>query len=469
MDDHRMKPLRIGFLPIVRIQFDIALAEEMIKSAREHLQATGFELVEPEQPISDLQAAQVAVLTLSMVPVDLVLIYQATFADSSMVVAIAEAVDAPVFLWGVPEAWTGERLRLNSLCGINLAGHALTLRKFQYDYAYTMPQDPEVIEKIQNLALAGSLRRRLKTARLGVVGEHPVGMDTCHLDEPRLSEMFGVQIQHIELDDVFTRARSISESTIAQTRTLLNTHLDNLPTLDQVRLSGTLSVYNALKEITSEQKLDGLAVRCWPEFFTQMGCAACGAMSMLSDGFGQATPVPCSCEADINGTLTQLILQWLSGNPAFGTDIVGIDDDKNRVALWHCGLAPLSMADPNTPPQGGIHSNRQVPLVMDFPLRPGMITIARLSQATGSLRLILGKGEMLAESKPFSGTAGVVKLACPAQEFLDLMMREGLEHHISLTYGDYYAALRSFAEIIKLPVLTIGEEEYPIRNQIQNG
>ena len=60
-----------------------------------------------------------------------------------MVVAIAEAVDAPVFLWGVPEAWTGERLRLNSLCGINLAGHALTLRKFQYDYAYTMPQDPE--------------------------------------------------------------------------------------------------------------------------------------------------------------------------------------------------------------------------------------------------------------------------------------------------------------------------------------
>ena len=142
--------------------------------------------------------------------------------------------------------------------------------------------------------------------------------------------------------------------------------------------------------------------------------------------------------------------------------------DKDRVALWHCGLAPLSMADPNTQPQGGIHSNRRVPLVMDFPLRPGTITIARLSQATGSLRLILGKGEMLAESKPFSGTAGVVKLACPAQEFLDLMMREGLEHHISLTYGDYYAALRSFAEIIKLPVLTIGEEENPIRNQIQN-
>lgn len=466
--EQRMKPLSIGFLPIVRMQFDIALAEEMITSVQEHLRSAGFELVGPEQAISDLQAAHDAVDSLSSVPIDLVLIFQATFADSSMVVEIVEAVDAPVFLWGIPEVWTGKRLRLNSLCGINLAGHALTLRKFQYDYAYAMPQDVQVIEKVRKLALAGSLRRKLKTARLGVVGEHPVGMDTCHLDEPRLRETFGLQIQRVALEDVFARTRSISESTIHQTRSILDTRLTNLSSLDQVPLKGTLSVYNALKDIAVEQKLDGMAVRCWPEFFTQMGCAACGAMSMLSDGFGQTIPMPCSCEADINGTLTQLILQWLSGNPAFGTDIVGIDVDKDRVALWHCGLAPLSMADPKSQPQGGIHSNRRVPLVMDFPLRPGTITIARLSQATGRLRLILGKGEMLAESKPFSGTAGVVKLACPAQEFLDLMMREGLEHHISLTYGDYYAALRSFAQIIKLPVLTIGEEENPIRYQKQN-
>ena len=140
---------------------------------------------------------------------------------------------------------------------------------------------------------------------------------------------------------------------------------------------------------------------------------------MLSDGFGDATPLPCSCEADINGTVIQLILQLLSETPAFGTDMVGVDVDRDRIALWHCGLAPLSMADPAVQPQGGIHSNRRLPLVMDFPLKPGAVTVARLSQATGKLRLVLGKGEMLAEAKPFSGTAGTLKLACPAQDFLD--------------------------------------------------
>jgi len=117
------------------------------------------------------------------------------------------------------------------------------------------------------------------------------------------------------------------------------------------------------------------------------------------------------------------------------------------------------MADPDHQPHGGTHSNRRLPLVMDFPLKPGTVTLARISQATGSLRLVLGRGEMLAEPKPFSGTAGTLKLDCSADEFLNLLMREGLEHHISLTYGDYSAVLNSFAGLIDLPVLRIGKEE----------
>jgi L-fucose isomerase-like protein len=450
-----MTPLRIAFIPIVRVQFDISLAEEMISKAREHLRSAGFELVGPEQAISDLPAAQAAAQMVSSALVDLALIFQATFADSSMVVALSEAVDAPIFLWAVPEAWTGERLRLNSLCGINLAGHALTLRKLKYDYAYGTPEDAEIIGKIRSLALAGSLYKHLKTTRLGVVGEHPVGMDTCHLDEAGLKALFGIEIRHITLEDVFASARAISDSTISQTRALLDTRLDNLAALEQAPLNGTLSVYNALKQIASEQGLDGLAVRCWPEFFTEMGCAACGAMSMLSDGFGQSTPLPCSCEADINGTVTQMMLQILADAPAFGTDIVGVDQAKDLVALWHCGLAPLSMADPNMPAQGSIHSNRRVPLVMDFALRPGEITFARISQATGDLRLVAGKGQILPVPKPFSGTSGTLKLDIPARRFLDSLMHEGLEHHISIAYGNHLDSLVAFAKLAQIPVLNL--------------
>lgn len=455
-----MNALRIAFLPLVRTTFDVPLAEAMIAEARQALLAAGFELTGPTHALTDFAAAESAAAELASTSFDLLLIFQATFADSTMTVALTEKTEAPVFLWAVPEPWTGGRLRLNSLCGINLAGHALTLRGRKYDYAYAAPTDPAVIQQIRTLAAAGRLRRRLKTARLGVVGEHPVGMDSCHLDEAKLREFFGIEVIRFEMAEVFDRARAISAATISQTRTQLDLRLDNLATLEQAPLNGTLGVYSALKEIAAENKLDGLAVRCWPEFFTEMGCAACGAMSMLSDGFGDATPLPCSCEADINGTVIQLILQFLSETPAFGTDMVGVDVDRDRMALWHCGLAPLSMADPSVQPHGTIHSNRRLPLLMDFPLKPGAVTVARLSQATGSLRLVLGMGEMLAEPKPFSGTAGILKLDCGAQKFLQLLMREGLEHHVSLTYGNYLSELLAFASLINLPVLKMGEEAH---------
>ncbi|NTV35953.1 MAG: fucose isomerase [Anaerolineaceae bacterium] len=454
-----MESLRIAFFPLIRTTFDVPLAEEMIRQARIALRTAGFELIEPEKPINDLAQAQAAARDLLTSEIDLLLIYQATFADSTMVTALVENSDAPIFLWAIPEEWSGGRLRLNSLCGINLAGHALTLRGRKYHYAYASPQDTLVYHNIRAIASAEALRKRLKNARLGVVGEHPDGMDSCHLDEGNLSSIFGIQIQRIPLEQVFERARNMPEASLSETRTALDARLDNLATLEQTPLKGTLSVYHALKSIAEEQKLDGLAVRCWPEFFTVMGCAACGAMSMLTDGFGLPSPMPCSCEADINGTVTQLILQWLAKTPAFGTDMVGVDVEKNRVALWHCGLAPLSMADPSVQPRGEIHSNRKVPLVMSFPLKPGEITIARISQATGKLRLIYGHGHMMAEPKPFSGTAGTLMLDCTAERFLQMLMDEGLEHHVSLTYGDFSQELKVFAELINLPALKLEKME----------
>ena len=165
-----MKPLKIAFLPLIRNTFDIPFAEQMINAARDALITAGFQLEEPDKPISDLSIAQQTAREFADTPLDLLLIFQATFADSTMVVELTQSIDAPIFLWAVPEDWTGERLRLNSLCGINLGGHALKLRDRQYDYAYAMPNDAEVLEKIRNLAMVGSLRRRLKASRLGVVG-----------------------------------------------------------------------------------------------------------------------------------------------------------------------------------------------------------------------------------------------------------------------------------------------------------
>lgn len=451
---------RIAFAPLARPTFDVPLAQEMTQKAIDQLQQAGFELLPADFLIADLNGAQAYLSKLDGQAVDLLLVFQATFADSTLVTSLVNGlqsggINPPVFLWAVPEAPTGGRLRLNSLCGINLAGHALSQRGQNYEYAYALPDDAAVLAQIKALAAAGMLRRRLAQATLGVVGEHPAGMDSCHLDEAQLRERLGIQVERLPLEQVFSLARATPPEQVAAVRQVLDKRLNNLTKLDQEPLNGTLSVYHTLRRLSEQGQLSGLAVRCWPEFFTDLGCAACGAMSMLSDGFGEHAPIPCSCEADANGTVTQLMLYWLAGEPSFGTDIVAMDFDEDFISLWHCGLAPLSMANPKYQPHGTIHSNRKVPLVMEFPLKPGVVTIARLNRHAGELRLVLGRGEMLDAPAPFSGTSGRLRLETPARRFFDILMQEGLEHHISLVYGDYLAELQAFARLASLPVLQL--------------
>jgi L-fucose isomerase-like protein len=437
-------------LPIARTTFDIELADEIFAHVQTELKTAGFNLIGPSSLITHVDDLDQSLRTLSAAPPDLILILQTTFADSSMVLRVAKDLQPPLLLWAIPEEHSGGRLRLNSLCGVNLAAHALKRARVQYETVYAQPGDPEVLHVVRTLALAGRTRRILQTAKIGRVGDHPDGLDTCKFDPDRIKQSFGVEIVQADLDPIFQATREADQGNVEDIYANLTTKVDEIDTLDPQATQKSIASYLTLRQLSQDEGLDGLAVRCWPEFFTELGCAACGAMSMLSDEL-----IPCSCEADVNGTLTQMILQTLSESPAFGTDMVSLDEERDALVLWHCGLAPLSMADPESPKRGTIHSNRKLPLLFDFTLKPGPVTLARLSEAFGEYKLVVGHGEMIRGPKSFSGTSGLLRFDRPAKEVLDVILTQGLEHHISITYGDFTAALTAFAKLLSIPILSL--------------
>ena len=184
--------------------------------------------------------------------------------------------------------------------------------------------------------------------------------------------------------------------------------------------------------------------------FTEYGCAACGPM-----GFMNQDGVPSACEADVYGALTALALQELAGEPAFLADVVDMDAASDTGVVWHCGLAPRSLADPATPPTATIHSNRRMPLLQEFALKPGRVTVARFSQARGEPKLVVAGAEMIAAPKSFSGTSGVIRFDRPAGEVAAAMMALGLEHHVALVYRDVRGPLRAMGAAMGLPVIEL--------------
>lgn len=440
----------LGFVSIARSTFDIPLAAETTMQARQQLRTAGFTLVGPDDLVMTVEQAERIARALAGQPLDLLVVFQATFADSTMIMALAAAVNTPLVLWAMPELPGGKRLRLNALCGINLAGHALTRAGARYEAIYAAADDDSVPGRIRDLAQAGRVRRMLDGARIGRIGEHPDGFDTCRVNYEGLQQVFGINVCQFDLPTIFEQVRVTNPQPVAALRQALEPRVAGLAEVDQAALRGTLSTYVTLRELARQERLDGFAVRCWPQFFTDLKCAFCGAASLLNDDH-----IPASCETDVNGTVTQLILQWISGEPAFDSDIVAFDTEANTAVFWHCGKAPLAMADPAVQPRAQIHSNRQLPLLMEFPLKPGRVTLARLSEATGSYRLVIGSGEVVQAPISFTGTSGVIRFDSPAQDVLNTILGEGLEHHLALTYGDHVNVLLAFARMVNVPVLRL--------------
>ena len=62
---------------------------------------------------------------------------------------------------------------------------------------------------------------------------------------------------------------------------------------------------------------------------------------------------------------------------------------------------------------------------------------------------------MLKASKSFSGTSGVIRFDRPASEVLETVMKEGLEHHYGIAYGDLRHPLKLLAQQLDLPVFEL--------------
>ncbi len=256
----------------------------------------------------------------------------------------------------------------------------------------------------------------------------------------------GAQVTELELPDLFDRARALPAEAV-EPYAAKAAGLGGLDTLDAGELDRSLRLAGALDQLKAEHRFDAMAIRCWPETFTEYGGAVCGPVSML----GEAR-TPCACEADVYGAVTQAILQDVADAPVFLADLVDMDGETGVV--WHCGQAPVSMAA--RAPDATVHTNRKQALLMEFPLKPGRVTLFRLSQAFGSPQVVIATGEVVDAPMAYTGTSGMVRFDAPADAVCADVMASGLEHHMALAYGDHAAALRGIAAGLGVPVLELG-------------
>ena len=461
--------MKIGILALGRPTFDVQYAKERLTTSLKFLSSTNHNIFGSCELLLNEQDALQEINKLRKENLDFVIIIQVTFTDSSTILKIATCLEKQIGIWAFPEPRLGGRLRLNAFCGLNLASHTLGLNNIPFSWIYENPENmndtkfeilinssnskrPKKILEIPSTGSkkAKSVKEKIHNLKIGKIGTHPDGFDTCKYDQKKLFGLCGITVDEIDIEKFLNNSKNIKSEEIEPTLNKLKKTISSIREVNQKELILSLKLEKSLKKLKEDGTYNAFAIRCWPEMFTEYGGAICAPASMLTEN-----KVPCACEADVYGAVTQLILQEVSGQSVFLTDIVDIDLDDNSGVFWHCGQAPISMCNPKIKPSATIHSNRKMPLLFEFPLKEGIVTMMRISQSFGEQKMVVSKGKMIDRPLPFTGTSGVINFDNDTKDVLNKIISYGLEHHIAITYGDHVELLSEVASELKLPILYI--------------
>lgn len=462
---------KVALVALARPTFDLAHAERNFAGAKALLEEIGAKVVGPANLImtpDDVEAV-------NLEDADLYILLTASFSDASPAVQLLSNVKGPVLGWSMREPGeNGERLKLNSMCGINLAAHALLENGKEIRHLHGNFDEPKVKETLA-AAIQGNMPEaktpisknssdlaskefvqaalsKLSTKKIGAIGDAPNGFTPCNFNEEQLRTVFGIKIVQIPIESAFEKISAVNQKLRDKAHADAIAAQPSLANVNVIEATKVAGVEVALDTWQHEESLNAIAVRCWPEFPTDLGACICSSLGRISDR-GLVT----TCERDVLGAVTMLVCEVLGSDENYLVDIVDLDASNNLIRLWHCGSAATKLAaDPDNATQS-IHCNRKLGVAGDFPLKTGAVTLFRIdrdldpSNMTG-LRIVLSRGESIPAPNRFQGNTATVVTEPDAALLVNGIITGGYPHHLVISWIDVRPGIRQLAKFLGIPV-----------------
>ena len=433
--------VKLGVVCLARTTFEHKTAQEMYNKTKEDLKKienTEWEII--EETVIEINDAEEAAKKLSSANVDAVVVISGTFHLGHLILYFQKIIEKPVLLWAYNELpYDGGKIRLNSVCGLNLNASNL-YKSGVNDFYYTIGDkiDEDWVDAIR-------IKTALKNARLGILGSRAHGFFNMAVDELNNFRESGVIIDYYRIDEVFGQN---SENAVKNEAEDVKKIYDTASvTAEQVNKVANLSL--RLKEFMDRENLSGLAVRCWPEFAANYGVAPCASMSKL-----QGEGYLLSCEGDIQGLMSMLAHKVIGAKTPFLADLSQVNLEEDYSLMWHCGVAPSNLCDGKCQISLDTYFAGGKGVTADFVMKEGDVNIMRIDTALGKTRIFMQEGKAEYMEKLLRGTYAKVRFEKHMTEVLDLLIYNGIAHHVSLVYGRYARIFKILGRIMNWEVIS---------------
>ncbi|RMF03026.1 MAG: hypothetical protein D6768_06855, partial [Chloroflexi bacterium] len=436
-------------------------------------QQWNFELVPIRHGLTDVDMAEQAARQLADREIDFLLLQNATCGLGEQVLSLSKAAPR-LGLWATPDPKQEGDIQLHSLVSMN--HYASILKRYlrgqetPYKWFYGHVEEAAFQRRLGITIRALTAVKNMARSKIGWIGGISPGFYNMMFDERKLYARFGTRVIPHELAEVIALAERIPEAEAIAAANDIRAGAAEILVADAALIKGA-RVYLALKEMAARHGYAALAVECWPKFQDQYQFAPCMSYSWLGSEDGLAV----SCEGDVLGAMSMLLLNYLSGKKGSATllDMTAIDEAANTMLMWHCGVSPRHFANAD-----GIKWVNHATLGRKSDITYGVAgdqvfgaqetTITYIGDDADQL-LVLHSEIIERDVKGFDGTRGwfsQFKLNGEPIELWDLintLLVRGQEHHYAVGQGNMSAELLEIAAWLKMRQV----EKVPYRDYLQ--
>ncbi|MBN1330351.1 MAG: fucose isomerase [Candidatus Heimdallarchaeota archaeon] len=428
--------ITIGVVCLARKTFDFDAAKKIYMQIQNDLaRIIDVDWVFSKGLIVEINDAQKIAKHFKENHIDGLAVISGTFALGHLILELHKIIQKPILLWGLDELpYDGGKIRLNSICGVNL--NASNLYKSgvrNYHSTFGDQIDENWLDAIRII-------KAFSTAHVGLVGYRAKGFFNLDVDELSLFRELGILIDHYEISEVINYQVNVEQ--INERKKQLEGLFDvtNL-TINQINKVAELIA--KIDSFIEENQLTCLAIRCWPEFTATFGISPCAAMSVL-----QSEGKILACEGDILGSLTMVAQKAIGGETPYLVDFSQVDFKENFALLWHCGVAPSNLWDGECERSLDSYFAEGKGVTADFVLKEGEMTLTRIDYALGEYRLFIQKGKAIPMNKDLKGTYAKIIFEDGVKIVLSKIVKNGIAHHLSVIYGNYVEPFRILVKLM---------------------
>lgn len=194
-------------------------------------------------------------------------------------------------------------------------------------------------ERIILLAKVESIRHHLFGKRLGVIGKPSDWLISSNADYNAVKAKFGIDIIDVPMDEL----KDIYEKSHEGIDAELTAHATDKKVREA--LPGALRIYNAIKTIVEQYRLDGFTIRCF-DLLSAVHNTGCIALAKLnSEKTGKSgLGIIAGCEGDVPSMLTMAITQAITRVSGFQANPARINPETGEILFAHCTI-PFNMLE----------------------------------------------------------------------------------------------------------------------------